>query len=216
MRGRTLSTSDTSDLGYFPRLRPGTPPPEGYEWLADVYKRDIAPLGADGLERARRKLAEGRVRAILRGRAGTRREIEARLWDRENIELVYGCIRDGWMRLKKDIEAPTNNESDYARGHIFVPAGEFTAEATKVAGSAAIKARLHSLTNWWKLQFVPKWKDTLSGPGDSEMVKEARRAGYGDIKALRDRLRDLKRDDPATPKEWRESGPRGPRKPREE
>ena len=40
--------------------------PRGYEWLPDVYKRDIEALGPEARECARQVLVEGEIDAILR------------------------------------------------------------------------------------------------------------------------------------------------------
>ena len=96
---------------------PVRPPPDGYEWLADVYARVVAPEGAH--ETVRYALANDRIKPqpILRDQHGERWTLPRRTWDKDGGDKA---LREGWAQLNMDYPDPSGF---YASGHIFVPKG---------------------------------------------------------------------------------------------
>ena len=96
---------------------PVRPPPDGYEWLADVYARVVAPEGAH--ETVRYALANDRIEPgpILRDQHGEKWKLPRRTWDKDGSDQA---LRKGWAQLNMDYPDPSGF---YAAGHIFVPKG---------------------------------------------------------------------------------------------
>ena len=113
--------------------------PQGYEWLADAYKRDVEPHGPEARERVRQAFAEGKIIALLRTPFGERHEIAPRMWDKEPVAAkVYPRFEDGRMRMGLGLGTGLYT-GRHVEGFVFVPQGKLSEAALAMMGPGKSK-----------------------------------------------------------------------------
>ncbi len=162
--------------------------PRDYEWLRDVYERDIKPAGSGALERARKALAERDVKAILCDLFGEQYEVPRRMWRKEPVaNRTYPVLKTGWTRFNQKFDKTVLGP--YVRGWVFVPKsklGEVVQATPESQQAAEIKpAADDKITNVNHLKWlatairIAKEKDCPNYKGKPNTSEIARRIKKG-------------------------------------
>ena len=94
--------------------------PEGYRWIAEAWRLDVAPHGASACRQVRAALHDGRIAAIVRTPFADRHPIVPAIWMETPADQPDQRILTGWLRMTR----PTG-WCPWIEGWVFVPEGSF-------------------------------------------------------------------------------------------